>query len=95
MEEIEKIIKRKEKEKEKMRKGPRGNFSAQARKEPTAQLCVEPELVRLLSLTPRPQAPVAFYLRPGVQDEPDSLCTVHRCPSRETLAPSSSNLTFI
>jgi hypothetical protein len=95
MEEIEKIVKRKEKEKEKMRKGPRGNFSAQSRKEPMAQLRADPESVRLLSLTRWPQASVAFYLRPGVQDEPDSLCAVHRRPSRETLAPSSSNLAYI
>jgi hypothetical protein len=70
---------------------PRGNFSAQSRKEPTAQLRADPESVCLQSLTRRPHASVAFYLRPGVQDEPDSLCAVHRRPSRETLAPSSSN----
>jgi hypothetical protein len=78
-----------------MRKGPRGNFSAQSRKEPTAQLRADPESVRLLSQTHHPQASVTFYLCPGAQDEPDSLCAVHRRPSRKTLAPSSSNLAYI
>jgi hypothetical protein len=43
MEEIEKIVKRKEKEKEKIRKRPRGHHSARSQKEPTAQELAVPK----------------------------------------------------
>jgi hypothetical protein len=83
MEEIEKIVKRKEKEKEKIRKRPRGHHLARSQKEPTAQELAVPKRYRLPSTpdTDRWSLPVIPFLWPSSPLH-GSLLTVHR------LAPS-------